>query len=328
MKVTIDDVNAFINQLIFNLKNDLSEENIKITLYQNFYEINQKSNLPVAQNEFERNWVQKFFIAKKTEGLSVRSIQLYASILSQFSAFIKKDITECTTDDIRYFLLTLQKKGDQEATVLNKKRGLSSFYNFLVQENVIDKNPVHAIKSARRRKKVFQPLDDMQIEIMRDEALCERDRAIIELFLSTGMRVGELCNMNIEDVDFENRQCIVLGKGNKERICYLNAKSIFYIKKYLKTRDDMNPALFVSLQKPHDRLKISGVEIFLRKLGKKQNVRIHPHKLRRTTATTAINRGMPIEQVQKLLGHESISTTTIYAAVNQQAVKESHDKLL
>lgn len=328
MTVTVENVNNFVNQFIILCKNDFSEENIKITLFQCLYDLSKDSAALITQSEFERNWVQKFFIAKKTEGLSLRSISLYSSILTQFSKFIKKDLLQCTTDDIRYFLLSMQKKGNQDATTLNKKRALSTFYNFLVQENVIVKNPVSVIKTAHRRKKVFQPMDDLQIETMRDEPMPIRDRAIIELFLSTGMRVGELCNMNIDDVDFDNRQCIVLGKGNKERICYLNAKSIFYLRKYLKQRTDSNRALFVTLLHPYNRLKISGVEIFLRKLGRKQNIRIHPHKLRRTTATTAINRGMPIEQVQKLLGHESISTTTIYATVNQQSVKDSHDRLL
>ncbi len=328
MPVTVENVNNFVNQFIILCKNDFSEENIKITLFQCLYDLSKDSAELITQNEFERNWVQKFFIAKKTEGLSLRSISLYSSILTQFSKFIKKDLLQCTTDDIRYFLLSMQKKGNQDATTLKKKRALSTFYNFLVQENVIVKNPVSVIKTAHRRKKVFQPMDDLQIETMRDEPMPIRDRAIFELFLSTGMRVGELCNMNIDDVDFDNRQCIVLGTGNKERICYLNAKSIFYLRKYLKQRTDSNRALFVTLLHPYNRLKISGVEIFLRKLGRKQNIRVHPHKLRRTTATTAINRGMPIEQVQKLLGHESISTTTIYATVNQQSVKNSHDRLL
>ena len=164
---------------------------------------------------------------------------------------------------------------------------------------------------------------------MRDSADCVRDLAIIDMLASTGMRVGELVKLNKADIDFQNRECVVLGKGNKQRKVYFDARTKIHLKKYLASRCDDNEALFVSLQKPYNRLQISGVEIRLRELGKKLNLnKVHPHKFRRTLATMAIDKGMPIEQVQQLLGHQSVDTTLQYAMVNQNNVKASHKKYI
>ena len=164
---------------------------------------------------------------------------------------------------------------------------------------------------------------------MRDHSECVRDLAIIDMLASTGIRVGELVKLNRNDVDFENRECIVLGKGNKQRRVYFDARTKIHLQNYLKSRIDDNDALFVSLQKPFNRLLISGVEIRLRELGKKLELnKVHPHKFRRTLATMAIDKGMPIEQVQQLLGHQSVDTTLQYAMVNQNNVKLSHHRFI
>lgn len=185
---------------------------------------------------------------------------------------------------------------------------------------------IHKIKT---KQQVKETISDEAIEQLRDNCKCIRDLAMIDLLYSTGIRVGELVNLNILDVDFEARECVVFGKGDKERKVYFDAKAKIHLQEYLNSRNDRNPALFVTLDAPYDRLKISGVEIRMRRLGKTLNMdKIHPHKFRRTMATRAIDRGMPIEQVQKLLGHSQIDTTMQYAIVNQTNVKTSHQKFI
>ena len=195
------------------------------------------------------------------------------------------------------------------------------------EENYILKSPMKRIHKIKTDKVVKETLSDETLERLRDNCDNIRDLAIINLLASTGMRVGELVKININDIDFENRECIVFGKGNKERPVYFDARTKIHLKNYINSRSDDNPALFVSLDKPYNRLQISGVEIRLRNLGKRLGInKVHPHKFRRTVATKAIDKGMPIEQVQNLLGHSQIDTTMHYAMVNQNNVKESHRK--
>ena len=191
------------------------------------------------------------------------------------------------------------------------------------------KSPVRRIHKIKSSKTVKETYSDEALETMRDQCGCIRDLVMIDLLASTGMRVGELVHLNIEDIDFENRECIVFGKGSKERPVYFDARTKIHLKNYLDSRKDDNPALFVSLLSPYNRLEISGVEVRLRKLGKKLGIaKVHPHKFRRTLATRAIDKGMPIEQVQQLLGHAKIDTTMQYAMVNQNNVKISHRKYI
>ena len=191
------------------------------------------------------------------------------------------------------------------------------------------KSPVRPIHKIRTETVVKETYTDENIEIMRDNCKEIRDLAMIDLLNSTGMRVGELVKLNISDINFNERECIVLGKGDKQRKVYFDAKTKIHLQSYLKSRDDENDALFVSLLKPHNRLNISGVEIRMRNLGRRLNInKVHPHKFRRTLATRAIDKGMPIEQVQQLLGHSKIDTTLQYAMVNQNNVKNSHRKYI
>lgn len=209
------------------------------------------------------------------------------------------------------------------------RRILSSFFSWLEDEDYILKSPVRRIHKIKSAKTVKETYTDEMLECMRDNCGSLRDLAIIDMLASTGMRVGELVHLNIEDVDFENRECVVLGKGSKERPVYFDARTKIHLRNYLESRNDDNPALFVSMLKPYNRLKISGVEIRLRALGQKLDItKVHPHKFRRTLATRAIDKGMPIEQVQKLLGHSKIDTTMQYAMVDQENVKLSHRKFI
>lgn len=272
--------------------------------------------------------INKFISAKEIEGCSKRTTKYYESTLLKMNSKMNKGITHMTTDDLRTYLTDYQKINDcSKASVDNVRRNLSSFFSWLEEENYILKSPMKRIHKIKVDKVIKETYSDETLELLRDNCDCLRDLAIIDLLASTGMRVGELVKLNINDIDFENRECVVFGKGNKERPVYFDARTKIHLKNYLNSRKDSDPALFVSLDTPHERLNISGVEIRLRQLGRRLGIqKVHPHKFRRTVATKAIDKGMPIEQVQSLLGHSQIDTTMHYAMVNQNNVKESHRK--
>ena len=283
-----------------------------------------------SANEKQPDYVQIFLAAKRVEGCSDKTIHYYESTIRNVIAAINKSPECATTDDIRLYLDDYQQKsGASKVTIDNIRRILSSFFAWLEDEDYIVKSPVRRIHKVKTCKTVKETYSDEALEIMRDSAECIRDLAIIDMLASTGMRVGELVKLNKTDIDFQNRECVVLGKGNKQRRVYFDARTKIHLKKYLDSRRDDNEALFVSLQTPYNRLQISGVEIRLRELGRKLNLnKVHPHKFRRTLATMAIDKGMPIEQVQQLLGHQSVDTTLQYAMVNQNNVKASHKKYI
>lgn len=235
-----------------------------------------------------------------------------------------------TTNDIRSYLSEYQTKRNlSKVTVDNLRRIFSSFFAWLEDEDYIPKSPVRRIHKVRCESLVKEVLTDENLETLRDNCDEIRDLAMIDLLSSTGIRVGELVKLNRSDIDFQERQCVVFGKGSKQREVYFNARAKLHLRQYLESRSDDNPALFVSLSSPHTRLTIGGVEVRLRKLGQKLSIhKVHPHKFRRTMATMAIEKGMPIEQVQRLLGHVRIDTTLHYAMVNQTNVKIAHRKYL
>lgn len=285
----------------------------------------------ISKEETSNNdYLQLFLDAKKIEGCSERTIQYYSSTVERMLQDIEQPIRKITTEEIRKYLVNYQKINNcSKVTVDNIRRNISSFFSWLEEEDYILKSPMRRIHKIKTKQPVKEIISDEAIELLRDGCECIRDLAMIDLLYSTGIRVGELVNLNISDVDFEARECIVFGKGDKERKVYFDAKTKLHLQDYLKKRDDGNPALFVSLDAPYDRLKISGVEIRIRTLGRKLNMeKIHPHKFRRTMATRAIDKGMPIEQVQKILGHSQIDTTMQYAIVNQTNVKTSHQKFI
>lgn len=287
----------------------------------------------IIQDIFEYSNVElidKFIASKEIEGYSKRTTQYYKSTLVMLENRTDIHFTHMTTDHLRTYLTDYQKINNcSKVSIDNIRRNLSSFFSWLEEENYILKSPMKRIHKIKTDKVIKETLSDESLECLRDSCDNLRDLAIIDLLASTGMRVGELVNINIEDIDFENRECVVFGKGNKERPVYFDARTKIHLKNYLKSRTDDNPALFVSLDKPFNRLQISGVEIRLRNLGRRLGIhRVHPHKFRRTVATRAIDKGMPIEQVQSLLGHSQIDTTMHYAMVNQNNVKESYRKFV
>lgn len=275
-------------------------------------------------------YLKMFLAAKRIEGCSKRTLQYYRVTVERLIEHISTPIRRITTDEIREYLVKYQQVNDcSKVTVNNVRRNISSFFSWLEEEDHILKSPMRRIHKIKTKQAVKEIISDEEIEKLRDNCSCVRDQAIIDLLYSTGIRVGELVNLNISDIDFEARECIVYGKGDKERRVYFDAKAKLHLKEYLRERKDKNPALFVTLNSPYERLKISGVELRLRRLGRSINLdRIHPHKFRRTMATRAIDKGMPIEQVQKILGHSQIDTTMQYAIVNQNNVKISHQKFI
>lgn len=276
------------------------------------------------------NYLSMFLNAKKIEGCSERTLTYYKTTVEKLLDGITDPIRKVTTDDIREYLANYQGLNDcSKTTIDNIRRNISSFFTWLEEEDYIIKSPMRRIHKIKTTKTVKEVISDEEIEKMRDKCKNLRDLAIIDLLYSTGMRIGELVRLNIDDIDFEERECIVFGKGDKERRVYFDAKTKIHLMGYVNSRSDDNPALFVTLDSPCDRLKISGVEIRLRRLGRELGInRVHPHKFRRTMATRAIDKGMPVEQVQKLLGHSQIDTTMRYAIVNQTNVKVAHRKFI
>lgn len=276
------------------------------------------------------DYLDMFIAAKKIEGCSDRTVTYYKSTVEHLLKSIDTPIRKITTDEIRSYLARYQEKGGcSKTTVDNIRRNISSFFSWLEEEDYILKSPMKRIHKIKTVQPVKETISDELIEKLRDACLCKRDLAMVDLLYSTGIRVGELVRLNIDDISFEERECVVFGKGDKERRVYFDAKAKLHLQDYLKERKDNNPALFVTLDAPYERLRISGVEIRIRNLGRSINAeKIHPHKFRRTMATRAIDKGMPIEQVQKILGHSQIDTTMQYAMVNQSNVKNAHRKYI
>lgn len=287
---------------------------------------NEVAKIDIPNEEF----LKMFLAAKRIEGCSERTIEYYQATVMHLLSKIETNVRKVTTEEIREYLSEYQKWNNcSNVTVDNIRRNISSFFSWLEEEDYILKSPMRRIHKIKTKTVVKNVISDEDIEKLRDNCKEKRDLAIIDLLYSTGIRVGELVNLNIDDVDFEGRECVVYGKGDKERRVYFDAKAKIHLKEYIENRTDSNKALFVTLDAPYDRLKISGVEIRLRELGRKLNLtRIHPHKFRRSMATRAIDKGMPIEQVQKILGHSQIDTTMQYAMVNQSNVKTAHQRYM
>ena len=329
------------NNLILQITNDMRDsltnyqiDKLKQSLIINFekYEINIKTDEMrlVEENEINHRLVNSFISSKKVEGCSERTTKYYEETIIRFIDDSNKFIKNIETDDIRNYLSQYKEKSNCGSTTIdNIRRILSSFFSWLEDEDYIIKSPVRRIHKIKTAQLVKDTLSDENIEQLRDNCENIRDLSLIELLVSTGMRVGEIVNINKKDINFEERSCIVLGKGNKQREVYFDAKTKIHLLEYLDKRNDDNEALFVSLRKPYQRLSISGIELIVRNIGIDSNINnVHPHKFRRTLATMAIDKGMPVEQVQKLLGHVKIETTMHYAMVNQNNVKISHRKYI
>ena len=284
----------------------------------------------VATSEENSRLTNAFLSAKRIEGCSEKSLTYYRKTIETMTEKIGKGITHITTNDLRSYLTDYQaEKKSSKVTIDNIRRILSSFFSWLEDEDYILKSPVRRIHKVKTATTIKETYTDEALETMRDNCETLRDLAMIDMLASTGMRVGELVLLNRDDINFEERECVVFGKGSKERMVYFDARTKIHLQNYLAQRTDSNNALFVSLKAPYDRLQIGGVETRLRELGKRLSLpRVHPHKFRRTLATMAIDKGMPVEQLQRLLGHQRIDTTLQYAMVKQSNVKLAHRKYI
>lgn len=321
----INDVVQGMLPFLNNAQNEKLREVLQYTLAN--YEVTQSTN---KSTNSEHDFVELFLSAKHIEGCSEKSLKYYKATITSMLEEIQKDVKHIVTDDIRGYLTRYQEKNNSSKTTIdNIRRILSSFFSWLEDEDYIIKSPVRRIHKVKTASKIKETYSDETLELMRDSCSEMRDLAMIDLLASTGMRVGEMVLLNRDDVDFAERECVVFGKGDKERMVYFDARTKLHLQAYLNSRNDNNPALIVSLKAPFNRLSIGGVESRLRELGRRLGVpKVHPHKFRRTLATMAIDKGMPIEQLQQLLGHKRIDTTLQYAMVKQSNVKLAHRKYI
>ena len=318
-----------IEQKMASILNNEQKEKLKEVLLYTFYNI-EVTSIKDELVEDTTDYAKMFIAAKRIEGCSERTLNYYETTIKTMIYKLSKKVNSIETEDLRNYLSEYQAKNNcSKVTIDNVRRILSSFFAWLEDEDYIMKSPVRRIHKVKATQTVKETYTDEELEEMRDACVEIRDLAMVDFLASTGVRVGELVNLDRVDIDMQERSCVVLGKGGKEREVYFDARTKIHLQNYLNSRIDNNPALFVSLLRPYDRLKISGVEIRLRELGKRINIKkIHPHKFRRTMATKAIDKGMPIEQVQVLLGHRKIDTTLQYAMVNQNNVRNSHKRFI
>ena len=321
----ITDIVQAMLPFLNNAQTERLQEVLQHTLFD--YEVTKIEN---EKEISEQNLVESFLSAKRIEGCSEKTLKYYDSTIQAMLNSIGKGIKYIVTDDIRCYLTEYQtEKKSSKVTIDNIRRILSSFFSWLEDEDYILKSPVRRIHKVKTGTNIKETYSDEALELMRDNCTEFRDLAMIDMLASTGMRVGEMVLLNRNDIDFNERECVVFGKGDKERIVYFDARTKIHLQNYLDSRTDDNPALFVSLQSQHNRMNIGGIEVRLRQLGKRLGLnKVHPHKFRRTLATMAIDKGMPIEQLQQLLGHRRIDTTLQYAMVKQSNVKIAHRKYI
>lgn len=325
-------VNDVLRDMLAYLDNGQAEQ-LRRVLKHNLsgYEIQRKTDSTTEDASTENAQLTGAFLsAKRIEGCSEKSLSYYRKTIETMSEKIGKGITHITTNDLRSYLTDYQaERKSSKVTIDNIRRILSSFFSWLEDEDYILKSPVRRIHKVKTAVTIKETYTDEALETMRDHCDSLRDLALIDMLASTGMRVGELVLLNRDDINFEERECVVFGKGSKERMVYFDARTKIHLQNYLAQRTDSNNALFVSLKAPYERLQIGGVESRLRELGKRLSLpRVHPHKFRRTLATMAIDKGMPVEQLQRLLGHQRIDTTLQYAMVKQSNVKIAHRKYI
>ena len=322
-------ISEIIREMLSSLNNEQLSK-LKTTLEIYLYNVSIEAKQEADKEKEEVDYLEIFLSAKRIEGCSEKTLIYYKNTIQQMIDSIGKSVCTIVTEDLRTYLAEYQKeKQSSKVTIDNIRRIFSSFFAWLEDEDYIIKSPVRRIHRIKAASTIKETYTDEQLESMRDNCDNPRDLALIDILASTGMRVGELVLLNRDDISFDERECIVFGKGDKERMVYFDARTKIHLQNYLDSRTDNNDALFVSLKAPYNRMKIGGIELRLREMGKRLNIeKVHPHKFRRTLATVAIDKGMPIEQLQKLLGHQRIDTTLQYAMVKQSNVKIAHRKYI
>ena len=319
-----------VMQRMLSVLDNAQMKQLRQTLEQTLCRYEVLESVKHQEEDDSHELIGKFIAAKRIEGCSEKTLKYYQTTIVAMLESVAKSVRRVQTEDLRSYLTDYQAKNQSSrVTIDNIRRILSSFFSWLEDEDYIIKSPVRRIHKVKTASNIKETYTDEELEKMRDNCEELRDLAMIDMLASTGMRVGELVLLNRNDVDFAERECVVFGKGDKERIVYFDARAKLHLQEYLDSRTDDNPPLFVTLRSPHERLQIGGVESRLREMGKRLGIpKVHPHKFRRTLATVAIDKGMPIEQFQRLLGHQRIDTTLQYAMVKQNNVKMAHKKFI
>ena len=322
-------ISEVVQQMLPYLDNEQLKQ-LKEVLGQTLFHYKVAKSKTLYEEDNGDELIGMFIAAKRIEGCSEKTLKYYQTTIETMVSSVGKNAKHILTEDLRNYLTEYQVKNDSSrVTIDNIRRILSSFFSWLEDEDYILKSPARRIHKVKAALTIKETYSDETLEKLRDSCEETRDLALIDMLSSTGMRVGELVLLNRDDIDFEKRECVVFGKGSKERMVYFDARTKIHLQNYLSERTDDNPALFVSLRAPHERMKIGGIERRLREIGKRLDIpKVHPHKFRRTLATVAIDKGMPIEQLQQLLGHKRIDTTLMYAMVKQSNVKIAHRKYI
>ena len=309
--------------------NNVQLQKLQEVLEYSFYNYEISSKVEETEDDSQK-LIDAFVYAKRIEGCSEKTLKYYRTTIEAMTEVINKGVRHTQTDDLRAYLTEYQEKhGSSRVTIDNIRRILSSFFSWLEDEDHILKSPVRRIHKVKTATNIKETYTDEELEKMRDNCVELRDLAIVDMLASTGMRIGEMVLLNKVDINFNERECVVFGKGDKERVVYFDARTKIHLQNYINSRSDNDPALFVTLRAPHTRIKIGGIESRLREIGRSLEIeKVHPHKFRRTLATMAIDKGMPIEQLQQLLGHKRIDTTLQYAMVKQSNVKQAHRKYI
>ena len=317
-----------VQQMLPHLDNAQLQK-LQEVLERSLYNCEISGKVTVAEDDSQK-LIDSFVYAKRIEGCSEKTLKYYRTTIEAMAEAIDKGVRHMQTDDLRAYLTEYQEKhGSSRVTIDNIRRILSSFFSWLEDEDHILKSPVRRIHKVKTATNIKETYTDEELEKMRDNCTELRDLAIVDMLASTGMRIGEMVLLNKDDINFNERECVVFGKGDKERVVYFDARTKIHLQNYIDGRTDDDPALFVTLRAPHERIKIGGIESRLREIGKALEIeKVHPHKFRRTLATLAIDKGMPIEQLQQLLGHKRIDTTLQYAMVKQSNVKQAHRKYI
>lgn len=321
-------IESIIQQMLQHL-NNVQLQRLKSVLEHELFDCEIKTQAKSDEDDGNQ-LLDSFITAKRIEGCSEKTLKYYRTTIENMIEAVGKSVRHIQTEDLRTYLTNYQQKNSpSRVTIDNIRRILSSFFSWLEDEDYIIKSPVRRIHKVKTATNVKETYTDEDLEKMRDNCVELRDLAIIDMLASTGMRIGEMVLLNKADIDFNERECVVFGKGDKERVVYFDARTKIHLQNYINSRTDENPALFVMLRSPFERIKIGGIETRLRKMGKELEIeKVHPHKFRRTLATMAIDKGMPIEQLQQLLGHKRIDTTLQYAMVKQSNVKQAHRKYI
>lgn len=324
-------INSILDAMCPCLNSDQMRQ-LKTVLHMAMYDysVSKKETEIIVRQPDGYAYLDKFLLSKSSAGLSPRTLDNYRLTITMFLDAINKPLAELTDDDFIYYLEKYRQiRQVSFSRVKNMQSALSSFFSWLHKKRYITSNPVAQLDSIKLPKTIKKPFSDEDREMLKIQCEQLRDLALMEFLYSTGVRVSELTALNQSDINFNSNDVTVFGKGSKERETYITPSAGIYLKMYLDSRTDDNPALFVSLHRPYHRLSKNGVERMLRELGRRTGIKnVHPHRFRRTMATNALNRGMPIEQVSRLLGHAKLDTTQIYCSVSQENVRMSHKKYL